>query len=260
MRYVLLFFALLASCADPQPAPPSSPSRSAVSGTGAEADTTARGILAATIAHHGGERYRDAVVEFDFRDRHFTLTLNGSQYRYERTYTNEAGQSVREWFDGAETIRLVDGDPVQLTADEDLSLTGTLNSVAYFALLPHSLLGPAVKHRYLTETSIGGEPYHEIEVTFQQEGGGRDWQDRFVYWIHARRRTMDYLAYRFYVDGGGTRFRVATNPRVINGLRLQDYHNLTAPEPVDIADYETLYEAGQVESFSDILLEDVRVR
>ena len=72
---------------------------------------------------------------------------------------------------------------------------------------------PAVQPRYLGVDTLQGEPYHEIEVTFRQDGGGRDYEDRFIYWIHPERHTMDYLAYGFHIDDGGARFREATQER-----------------------------------------------
>ncbi len=85
--------------------------------------------------------------------------------------------------------------------------SNSVNSVAYFALLPFRLNDAAVNKRYIGTSEIKGEPYFEIEVTFQQKGGGKDHDDVFIYWIHQQHFTMDYLAYSFIVDGGGTRFR-----------------------------------------------------
>ena len=43
-----------------------------------------------------------------------------------------------------------------------------------------------------------------MAVTFAQDGGGRDWQDRYVYWLHPSRHTLDYLAYSYRETPGDT--------------------------------------------------------
>ena len=184
-------------------------------------------ILDRAIERHGGEVLDHAVVEFDFRDAHFIVRRDGGTFQYERHYTDSTG-TVREVLNNDEVIREVDGERVSLPEDERRQVETAVNSVVYFALLPYFLDDPAVQPRYLGTTTIDGEPYHEIEVTFRQEGGGRDWEDRFVYWIQRERSTMDYLAYRFHVDGGGTRFRKAYNIRTVGGVRFADYENYTS--------------------------------
>ncbi len=224
-----------------------------------------RAIVDRAIAAHGGEVLRHAVVEFDFRDRHFTVTRDGGAFRYERTYTDTTtGAAVREVLDNDGIYREVDGRRVTMTEDEKNKLATPLNSVPYFALLPFNLNDPAARKRYLGATRIDGAPYHEIEVTFEPEGGGRDYEDRFIYWFHRDRHTMDYLAYGFHVNDGGTRFRKAFNVRTIGGVRFADHLNYSAPAlpgpESDVAQYDSLYAAGAVELLSEILLENVTVR
>ena len=156
--------------------------------------------------------------------------------------------------------RTVSGQPVELTADEDSMYSNSVNSVIYFALLPYKLNDAAVNKTYLGQTSINGEPYHEIEVTFDQEGGGTDYQDRYIYWIHRDDYTMDYLAYRFHVDDGGTRFRQATNERVINGIRFADYNNFGSPEMQHpLEEYDTYFESDTLSKVSEVNLENIEV-
>ncbi|MCA1762239.1 MAG: hypothetical protein LC664_04505 [Flavobacteriales bacterium] len=44
---------------------------------------------------------------------------------------------------------------------------------------------------------------------------------------------MDYIAYSFRENEGGTRFRKAVNRRRINGLVFQDYENYKGPANPD---------------------------
>ena len=223
----------------------------------------AQALVDQAIVAHGGPILEHAVVEFDFRDKHFKITRDGGLFTYERTYTNEARQ-VREVLNNDEIFREVNGVRVPLTEKEATGLATPLNSVPYFALLPFNLNDPAVLKTYLGEATVEGEPYHKIEVTFRQEGGGSDHDDRFIYWFHRQHHTMDYLAYAYHRDGGGTRFRKAFNVRTIGGVRIADYHNLASdslPGPgTPIETYDTLMETGAVKLFSEIVLDNVTVQ
>ena len=220
-------------------------------------------IVDQAIAVHGGEVLQHAVVEFDFRDKHFKITRDGGLYSYVRTYTDSTGR-VREVLNNDGIYREVDGAPVALTEEQTNRLATPLNSVPYFALLPFNLNDPAVQKRYLGEADMEGQPYHKVEVTFYQEGGGGDFEDRFIYWFHREQHTMDYFAYGFYRDEGGTRFRKAFNARTIGGARFADYHNfvsdsLPGPETA-IERYDAFMEAGAVELLSEIILDNVTVQ
>lgn len=255
----VLFFLLLAACADGEV----EDALHAGGREGAAPVDRAQAIVDQAIAVHGGDVLRHAVVAFDFRDKHFTITRDGGLYRYERTYTDSTGR-VREVLDNDGLYREIDGVRAPLTDAETYKLATPLNSVPYFALLPFNLNDPAVQKRYLAEAEVEGEPYHKIEVTFHQDGGGSDHEDRFVYWFHRDRHTMDYLAYDYHRDETGTRFRKAFNARTIGGARFADYYNFISdslPAPgMPIERYDALLEAGAVEVLSEIILDNVTVQ
>lgn len=219
----------------------------------------ARRIVERAVAVHGGDVLRHGIVSFTFRDRRFTATRDGGRFTYERTFTDSTGL-VHDVLGNDTLYREVDGVPVALTEAQRRSVESGLNSVVYFALLPFNLTDPAVQLRYLGPAEVEGEPYHEVEVTFRQEGGGRGYRDRYVYWFHRDRHTMDYLAYTFEEDGGGTRFRKALNTRTVGGVRFADYANYTSDSlGADIERYDDLLHAGLLRKVSDVVLEDVRV-
>lgn len=224
---------------------------------------SAQVIVDQAIATHGGAVLRHAVVAFDFRGKHFKITRRDGLFTYERTYSDSTGD-VHEVLNNDGIYREVNGERVTLTEAQTNSLLTTLNSVPYFALLPFNLGDPGVHKRYLGETTVNGEPYHEVEVTFSPENGGSDYEDRFVYWFHRDRHTMDYLAYDYHRDETGTRFRQAFNPRIINGVRFADYHNFVSdslPRPdMPIERYDTFFESGAVKLFSEIILDSVTVQ
>lgn len=215
-------------------------------------------IVDRALEAHGSAVLDDAVVEFDFRGRHFVVTRNDGLFRYERIYT-DAGRTIREVLDNDGLFREIDGNRVPMLEQEHRSVETAVNSVVYFALLPYFLNDPAVQKTYLGAATLQGEPYHKIEVTFRQEDGGRDWEDRFVYWIHQERYTMDYLAYFFHVNNGGTRFREAFNVRTVGGVRFADYKNYTAPSVGQAVErYDQM--PADLQILSEVVLENVQVR
>ncbi len=215
-------------------------------------------IIDRAIEAHGSAVLDNAVVEFNFRGRHFTVTRNNGMFRYEREYTEE-GRIIRNILNNDGVSKEINGRPVPILAQERASIETAVNSVVYFALLPYFLNDDAVQKEYVGTATINDQPYHKIIVTFQQEGGGRDWEDRFVYWIHREHDTMDYLAYFFHVNGGGTRFREAYNERTVEGVRFADYKNYTAPSiGAQIEAFDD--QPPDMQLLTDVALENLTVR
>jgi len=135
-----------------------------------------------------------------------------------------------------------------------------VNSVHYFSKLPYGLNDPAVNKVLLGETQVKGKPYYKVKVTFNQAGGGDDFDDTYVYFFNKDTFKADYLAYDFHVNGGGMRFREAYNERYVNGLRFVDYNNM---EPIDenasVLEVDSLYNNNRLKLLSKIELTDVKV-
>ena len=223
-------------------------------------DPQAQAIVDKAIEAHGGERFENMRLAFDFRDKHYTLERKGDRFTYTREFPDSIGQ-VKDVLYNEGFYRLIDGDTVSLTEKRKKAYGNSVNSVHYFALLPFGLNDPAVNKAYAGKTEVKGKPYHLIRVTFDEEGGGVDFEDQFLYWINASTYTVDYLAYSFQsVDGVDFRFREAKNPREIGGIRFQDYLNYN-PKSNDVSldNLEDLYERGQLEVLSTIDLEDIKV-
>lgn len=220
----------------------------------------AQTLVDAAIEAHGGTQYDYALVEFDFRDKHYRARQQGGAFQYQRIFT-EDGRSIRDQLDNDGFTRQVDGDPVTLVDSLRDAYRSSVNSVIYFALLPHGLNDPAVNKRYLREVELDGQPYHEVEVTFRQRGGGEDYQDEFRYYFHPETHHLDYLAYAYATNGGGIRFRSRYQPRRVQGIRFQDYVNFKAdPATMTLDDLPDAFNAGKLEELSRIELENVAVQ
>jgi hypothetical protein len=216
-------------------------------------------IIDKAIENHGGQRYENFRASFDFRERHYVMEHQNGSFQYERHFTQDSAEII-DVLNNDGFKRYLDGRDITDTVRKADAYARSVNSVAYFALLPYRLNDPAVNKSYLGTGEIAGEPYHKILVTFDQQGGGEDYTDEFVYWIHSQNFTMDYLAYTYYTDGGGKRFRAPENVRTVGGIRFADYKNYKElDDNVSIQDYDRQYNRGRLELLSSIELENLEV-
>lgn len=216
-------------------------------------------IVDKALEAHGSSILENARLTFDFRGRQFSITRQNGMFSYVRSYTDSTGSTIKETLSNDGLVRDVDGVQTEMDSELYRRMETSVNSVSYFVLLPLPLNDPAVVKTLLGEVEILGEPYYKIDVTFRQEGGGRDYQDRFLYWFHRDHFTMDYMAYYYYTDEEGSRFRQATNIREIEGVRIQDYHNFKSDsltiETID--QYDELFSQGTLELVSEVNLDSL---
>ena len=183
------------------------------------AQFSAQELVNKTIETAGGERYDNASVYFTFRGKKYQSKRKRGNYQLERLIDNTQG-TVHDIVSNHGLKRMIDNCQVTVPDSLVTKISDGVNSVHYFANLPYGLNAPAVKKELIGESSIGGNSYYKVKVTFKKEGGGTDFEDEFLYWIHKESFTVDYLAYKYAVHGGGIRFRAAYNPRVINVFDL----------------------------------------
>ena len=220
----------------------------------------AQAIIDRAIETSGGEAYQNFNLEFDFRGRHYISKRDKGNFEYTRIRRDSIGETIDSYSNTAVLTRMRNKVLEQVPDSLAPRIMNSINSVNYFVLLPYGLNDPAVNKEYLEKTKIKGEPYHKIQVTFEEEGGGTDFEDVFIYWIHAEEYTMDYLAYRYFTSGGGLRFREAFNSRMINGLRFSDYNNYKPEDPgATVESLDSLFEAGRLKLLSVIKTENISV-
>jgi len=247
MRYLLLFslyWFILVGC----------------SSTGDPGTKKAQEIVDKAIAVHGNEKFNNLNLAFNFRDRHYTAKRKDGLFTYTRSFTDSTGR-VEDILTNNSFNRKVNGKLVNLPKEREQAFSQSVNSVIYFALLPFGLNDAAVQKKYIGETTIQNQSYHKIEVTFDQEGGGTDYEDTYIYWIHPKNFTLDYLAYSFHTDGGGLRFRKSYNSRLIGGIRFQDYINYEpATKSTTLIDLDKNFAAGQLKELSRIELKNIQIK
>jgi len=156
--------------------------------------------------------------------------------------------------------RYVNGDLVQLPDTTASNYANSVNAVHYFVRLPQGLNDPAVNKELLGLETLEGKQYHKIKITFDQEGGGDDFEDTYLYWFDIKTFALDFLAYDFHVDGGGQRFRKAYNPRFVGGIRFVDYENYMPRNPgTSLMDIGKLFDKGELQLLSKVALTDISV-
>lgn len=223
-------------------------------------ETQAQKIVDAAIQAHQANLFDQSTIAFDFRGRHYRATRNGGSYVYERIFSDSTG-NFHDSLTNNSFTRHYNGELAKLTDKDKNSFSNSVNSVIYFTQLPYFLNDPAVNKTYLGSSEIKGQTYDKVKVDFQQEGGGEDFQDEFIYWFHQDKKTMDYLAYNYQTEGGGARFRVAYNVREVEGIRFADYINLKPAEKsnLNIETFDALYNEGALIELSRIDAENVEV-
>ncbi|MDC8004940.1 deoxyribose-phosphate aldolase [Aureisphaera galaxeae] len=223
-------------------------------------ELTAQQIVDKSIVNACQGNCEHATIDFTFRDRRYVSKRDGGAYSLERIISDSTGVTHDVVTNDGFT-RFKNDSLVKVPDSMVTRYSNSVNSVHYFAQLPFGLNAPAVNKKLLGEDIINGEPYYEVGVTFKEEGGGTDFEDEFVYWIHKDRFTVDYLAYSYATDGGGIRFREAYNPREVEGIRFVDYNNYK-PNSKDIAltTLDSLFQSKELKLLSKIETENVGVR
>jgi hypothetical protein len=256
--FALSVLLVVAACKEDQKMPPSS-------ATPEYGQDSAAWVVAKTFETHASAALNNSITVFDFRNYHFKITRKDGSFSYERSHTDSAGNALHDVLTNAGFYRERSGQRMTISEKDSLSLGESVNSVVYFALLPYFLKDRAVKKTLLENCTLKGEAYYKLSVRFDQSGGGKDFQDEYVYWIHRERFTMDYLAYSYQdgegPDAMGVRFREAFNVRVINSVRFADYRNYK-PKGNALPDVKTLdrvFETGGLEQLSLVELSNVEV-
>lgn len=217
-------------------------------------------VIEKSIEASGGENYVNAEIDFTFRNRRYKSKRNGDIFRLERIVKDSTGKTTHDVLSNEGLKRFVNSKAATVPDSMVTRISDGVNSVHYFVQVPFVLNSPAANKELLGEDEVEGETYYEVKVSFREEGGGTDFEDEFLYWIHKENFTVDYLAYRFFTNDGGIRFRKAVNPRVVEGIRFVDYQNYRTEElSTPLRDLDSLYEAGKLEFFSDIQTENISV-
>jgi hypothetical protein len=224
-----------------------------------EEPLTAQKIIDKAIERSCNGYCEKVSVEFTFRDRRYLRKRYGGSFEYQRITFGDH-DTITDVLSNDGFKRFINDTLVNIPDSMVVKYSNSVNSVHYFSQLPYGLNDNAVNKKLLGNDTINNNIYYEIQVTFDQEGGGKDYEDVFIFWIDQNDLTVDYLAYEYFTDGGGIRFREAYNERVVNGIRFMDYNNYKPKsKDADLRDVDRLFEEGKLDLLSKIESEDLKV-
>ncbi|SNZ00688.1 DUF6503 family protein [Flagellimonas pacifica] len=220
---------------------------------------TAQEIVDKSIKASGGELYTNNGASFVFRDKKY-ISQNVEGKKILKRISILDSVIIMDIKTNSAFQRFMNDSLVNLPDSISNRYSNSVNSVHYFARLPLGLNDKAVNKELLGEEIIKGKEYHKVKVTFDQAGGGDDFDDTYVYWFNKESFKPDYLAYDFHVNGGGQRFREAYNERYVNGIRFVDYKNYKPKKKgTGILEIGQLFENGELELLSKIKLSEIEV-
>jgi hypothetical protein len=217
-------------------------------------------IINKSIEVSGGKYFENSTISFDFRSKHYKAIRSQNKFQYERQFQDSLGV-IRDVLKNDGFTRFIDNAVFKVADERAKAYSNSVNSVHYFSILPYGLNDKAVNKTFLGENTIKGKNYYKIKVTFNEDGGGEDFEDVFVYWIHSETYKMDYLAYSYHEDNGvGLRFREAFNERYINNLRFVDFNNYKLKQTnAKLEDLDVLFKNEELRLLSKIELENIKV-
>ena len=217
-------------------------------------------IIDESIQVSGGHKIDTSVIEFNFRDINYKATRLGGKFKLERVFLDSIGE-IRDVLSNNGLDRYINESFVNLPDSMATKYSASVNSVHYFAVLPYGLDGKAVNKTYVNEVDIKGKSYHKIKVTFNEEGGGEDFEDVFMYWVNTVTSKVGYLAYSYNEDDGkGLRFREAYNERYVKGIRFVDYNNYKPKDNTSkLEELDKQFIDNKLELLSKIELKEVTV-
>ena len=221
-------------------------------------DITANEFVEASINAHGMEDFNKKVVEFVFRKHRYTQNkdLEGLIFARRKIMAPDTIDFLHSKNGFSRTFK----DKLVVIPDSlSFVYRDALNSVLYFFRLPYVLIDKGAIKTLMKIEKIKGVTYQKIKVSFTEENGGVDHQDNFLYWFNKKTKTLDYLAYRYYTNNGGVRFRVAVNKRTIDGVIFQDYENYSAPKNTRLDEFPRLYSKGKLELISMIENNSIKI-
>jgi len=223
-------------------------------------ENLAETILEKAIQVAGGDSINNSTIIFQFRDKNYKATRNNDSFKLERNFI-DSDQIISDQLSNSGFQRFINDELQTISDTTAAKYSNSVNSVYYFSILPYGLDDPAVNAQYLELKRIKEKEYHKIKVTFDEIGGGDDFEDIFIYWIGKEDYKLDYLAYDFHVNGGGIRFREAYNEGYINGIRFVDYNNFKPQNKnSNLLETDVMFEENKLELVSKIVLENLTVK
>jgi hypothetical protein len=224
-----------------------------------EKKLTAQEIIDKTIVFSGADKVANSKISFEFRSNSYAAFRENGTFQLFRSYRKDT-LLVEDVLKNNGYQRFINSQAVKVSDSMISRYSNSINSVHYFSVLPFGLNNTAVHKKLLKPTTLKGEEYYKIEITFSKQGGGDDFDDVFIYWIGKEDFLVDYLAYSYHTNSGGKRFRVLKEQCIKNGIRFVDYHNYKPlNKAIPLVDIDQEFENNRLTKVSEIVLKDIEV-
>ncbi|EAQ41414.1 DUF6503 family protein [Polaribacter sp. MED152] len=222
-------------------------------------ELSAQEIIDKSIIASGADKVANSEISFRFRDKKYRAVRKNGIFKLYRSFKQDSLE-IDESISNTAYERLINKKPVRVVDSMITSYSNSINSVHYFSVLPFGLNDKAVYKRLLPSRTVKGISYYKIEITFDENGGGEDFNDVFIYWINQENFLIDYLAYAYETNGGGKRFRVLKEQCSVKGIRFVDYYNYKPiAKDSKLIDLDISLENNELQKVSEIILEDIEV-
>lgn len=211
---------------------------------------SAQSIIDPSILANGGKNYAHMDISFTFRQYRVRLQNEDGKFNYSRIFKDSTSNNIKDVLVNDGFSRTVNDTLQILTDEKKKSLAASMNSVAYFALLPYKLSEPAVIAEYLGDTSFKNNSYYKIGISYKAVGKQNDHQDDYCFWINKKDYRINYIAYKT----GGSRMRAVTAAQNCGGIILQDYDNYAMEDStVNVKYYDRYLLEGKMKLLSTIV-------
>lgn len=219
----------------------------------------AQRLVEDSVRYHGFDELASTPVHFSFRDAQYSIdrsqsgnTIYTKAFSAVDTLSGQMQQLNDTLINSLQYTRYVNGQPLELSPEDNGRYAESLNAVAYFFQLPLPLLDQAAQLELLPDTRIKDKDYRTLAVSFAPDQGGKDHQDTFRYYFDPKTKALSYLSYAYETNGGGIRFRAAQESPKGRFVFL-NYLNYKPKSLVPLDSLPTLYNSDQLELLSEII-------
>ncbi len=221
------------------------------------AKTTTDKIITNSISFYGMDKLDGKKILFTFRNFRYLVVLNKGKFYYQRNFTVDTLGQIEDILTNNGFERKVNNNRINLSEKDSLKYAAQINSVSYFVLLPLKLTDPATHKEIIDKVTITSKEYYKVKVSFDKNGGGKDFEDVFYYWFDSKDFSMDYFAYA----SGGKRFRAAESLIESKGVRFQNYTNYEGKkgEKAELENFDVLFEQNKLQKLSEITITNLAV-
>ena len=158
-----------------------------------EVAATGLEIVDNSITDSGGKLYGTHKVIFDFRDKKY-VSENIEGVRVYTRISELDSTKIVDVKHGNDFTRHINDSLVKVKDSMAVVYSNSINSVHYFVRLPYGLNDAAVNKELLGTETIADKEYYKVKVTFDQQGGGDDFEDTYLYWFDMESFKPEYLA------------------------------------------------------------------